>query len=252
MNGPVNKRAIVVLFTIILSSPSASTFSQAAVLLEYSAEYEASANGLAATATRSLINVSENTYRLSNSLEASFAGKTFANLNQASEFILEDNKIIPQNYFYQLMGISRTSHTISFNWDAKIALSMEDDENWQLPLSDGVIDQLSYQIAMRQALIDKSGSQTTFSYDIVDGDAIETQQYRVVGEEVLPTPLGELNTLKLERIREASDERVTKIWLAVDWNYLLTRIEQLNSSGLRIVLELKSAKINGEIVRTEK
>jgi hypothetical protein len=252
MNGPVNKRAIFFLFTIILSSQSASAFSQAAVLLEYSAEYEASANGLAAKATRSLINVSENTYRLSNSLEASFAGKTFANLNQVSEFILEDNKIIPQNYFYQLMGIINKSHTIFFNWGKKIALSMEDDENWQLPLSDGVIDQLSYQIAMRQALIDNSGSQTTFSYDIVDGDAIETQQYRVVGEEVLPTPLGELNTLKLERIREASDERVTKIWLAVDWNYLLTRIEQLNSSGLRIVLELKSAKINGEIVRTEK
>ena len=252
MNGPVNKKAITVLFIIILSSPFASTLLQAAVLLEYSAEYEASANGLSATATRSLINVSENTYRLSNSLEASFAGKTFANLNQASEFILEDNKIIPQNYSYQLMGISRTSHTIFFNWDAKIALSMEDDENWQLPLSDGVIDQLSYQTAMRQALINKAGSQTTFSYDIVDGDTIETQQYRVVGEEVLPTPLGELNTLKLERVREAGDERATKIWLAVDWNYLLTRIEHVNSSGLRIVLVLKSAELNGEIVRTEK
>ena len=252
MNGPVNKRAIVVLFTIILSSPSASTFSQAAVLLEYSAEYEASANGLSATATRSLINVSENTYRLSNSLEASFAGKTFANLNQVSEFIFEDNKIISQNYFYQLMEISRTSHTIFFDWNAKIALSMKDDENWQVPLSDGVVDQLSYQIAMRQALINKGGSQTTFSYDIVDGDTIETQQYRVVGEEVLPTPLGELNTIKLERVREASDERVTKIWLAVDWNYLLTRVEQLNSSGLKIVLNLKFAKLNGEIVRTEK
>ena len=249
MNGPVNKRVIIVLFTIILSSPSASTFSQVAVLLEYSAEYEASANGLAATATRSLINVHENTYRLSNSLEASFAGKMLANLKQASEFILEDNQIVPRNYSYQLMGISHASHTVFFNWDAKIALSMEDDENWQLPLSDGVIDQLSYQIAMRQALIDNSGSQTTFSYDIVDGDAIETQQYRVVGEEVLPTLLGELNTLKLERVREASDERVTKIWLAVNWNYLLTRIEQLNSSGLRVVLELKSAELNGEIVR---
>jgi len=252
MNGPVNKRAIFLLFTIISSSQSASTFSQAAVLLEYSAEYEASANGLSATATRSLINVSENTYRLSNSLEASFAGKTFANLNQASEFIFEDNKIISQNYFYQLMGISRTSHTIFFNWNAKIALSMKDDENWQVPLSDGVVDQLSYQIAMRQALINKGGSQTTFSYDIVDGDTIETQQYRVVGEEVLPTPLGELNTIKLERVREASDERVTKIWLAVDWNYLLTRVEQLNSSGLKIVLDLKFAKLNGEIVSTEK
>lgn len=251
MNGPANKRAIFFLFAIILISLSSSTFSQVDVLLEYSAEYEASANGLAATATRSLINVHKNTYRLTNSLEASFAGKTFANLSQSSEFIFEDNKIIPQNYFYELMGIRRKSHGIAFNWNAKVALSMEDDQTWQLPLSDGVVDQLSYQIAMRQALIDNDDSQAIFSYDIVDGEAIETQQYRVVGEEALLTPLGQLKTLKLERVREAADERATKIWLAVDWNYLLTRIEQLNSSGLRIVLELKSAKFNGEVVRIE-
>jgi len=251
VNKTVNRRAIIVLFTNILSSLSTYSFSQAAVLLEYSAEYEASANGLAATATRSLINVHENTYRLSNSLEASFAGKMLANLKQASEFILEDNQIVPRNYSYQLMGISHASHTVFFNWDAKIALSIKNGENWQLTLSDGVIDQLSYQLAMRHALIDNSGREATFSYDIIDGGAIETQQYRIAGKEVLSTPLGELNTLKLERVHEATDERATKIWLAIDWNYILTRIEQRNSSGLRVVLELKSAELNGEIVRTK-
>ena len=251
MNKAAGKRAIIILFTNILSSLSTYSFSQAAGLLEYSAEYEARANGLEATATRSLINVYENTYRLSNSLEASFSGKAIANLNQASEFTLEDNQIVPQNYSYQLMGISRASHAVFFNWDAKIALSMKNDENWQLPLSDGVIDQLSYQLVMRQTLMNNSGSGATFSYDIIDGDAIETQQYRIVGKEFLSTPLGELNTLKLERVHEATDERATEIWLAVDWNYLLTRIDQLNSSGLRVVLELKSAELNGEKVRPE-
>ena len=127
----------------------------------------------------------------------------------------------------------------------------EDDETWQLPLRDGVMDQLSYQVAMRQALIDNSDSEAIFSFDIIDGDAIKMQQYRLVGEEILSTPLGELNTLKLERVREASDQRASKIWLAVDWNFLLTRIEQQNNSGLQIVLELKSAELNGEIVRAD-
>ena len=158
---------------------------------------------------------------------------------------------MPLNYTYQLSGVSRASHAIFFNWDAEIALSTEDDESWQLPLRDGVIDQLSYQVAMRQALIDNSDSEAIFSFDIIDGDAIEMQQYRLVGEEILSTPLGELNTLKLERVREASDQRASKIWLAVDWNFLLTRIEQLNNSGLQIVLELKSAELNGEIVRAD-
>ena len=247
----MSSKAIATLFALALSCFANSCHSQNTRLLEYVAEYEASANGLAATATRSLSKIDENSYRLSNSLQASLAGQTLASLVQASEFIIEGNRVVPLNYTYQLSGVSRASHAIFFNWDAEIALSTEDDESWQLPLRDGVIDQLSYQVAMRQALIDNSDSEAIFSFDIIDGDAIEMQQYRLVGEEILFTPLGELNTLKLERVREASDQRASKIWLAVDWNFLLTRIEQLNNSGLQIVLELKSAELNGEIVRAD-
>ena len=247
----MRSKAIATLFALALSCFANSCHSQNTRLLEYVAEYEASANGLAATATRSLSKIDENSYCLSNSLQASLAGQTLASLVQASEFIIEGNRVVPLNYTYQLSGVSRASHAIFFNWDAEIALSTEDDESWQLPLRDGVIDQLSYQVAMRQALIDNSDSEAIFSFDIIDGDAIEMQQYRLVGEEILSTPLGELNTLKLERVREASDQRASKIWLAVDWNFLLTRIEQLNNSGLQIVLELKSAELNGEIVRAD-
>ena len=247
----MSSKAIATLFALALSCFANSCHSQNTRLLEYVAEYEASANGLAATATRSLSKIDENSYRLSNSLQASLAGQTLASLVQASEFIIEGNRVVPLNYTYQLSGVSRASHAIFFNWDAEIALSTDDDESWQLPLRDSVMDQLSYQVALRQALIDNSDSEAIFSFDIIDGDAIEMQQYRLVGEEILSTPLGELNTLKLERVREASDQRASKIWLAVDWNFLLTRIEQLNNSGLRIVLELKSAELNGEIVRAD-
>ena len=247
----MSSKAIATLFALALSCFANSCHSQNTRLLEYVAEYEASANGLAATASRSLSKIDENSYRLSNSLQASLAGQPLASLVQASEFIIEGNRVVPLNYTYQLSGVSRANHAIFFNWDAEIALSTEDDETWQLPLRDGVMDQLSYQVAMRQALIDNSDSEAIFSFDIIDGDAIKMQQYRLVGEEILSTPLGELNTLKLERVREASDQRASKIWLAVDWNFLLTRIEQQNNSGLQIVLELKSAELNGEIVRAD-
>jgi len=186
---------------------------------------------------------------LSNSLEASIAGQALANLEQASEFIIDGKRVVPLNYSYQLSGASRASHAIFFNWDAEVALSTEGGESWQLQLNAGVMDQLSYQVAIRQALIDNNEIESTFSFGIVDGDAIELQEYRLVGEEIISTPLGELNTLKLERVREASDERVTEIWLALEWDFLLTRIEQFNSSGLRISLELKSAVLDGTTVR---
>jgi len=245
----MNNKAIAILFTLSLGSFASSCYSQNTPLLEYAAEYKASANGLAATATRSLRRIDENSYRLSNSLEANLVGQTLATLDQASEFIIQGNRIVPLNYTYQLSGVSQAIHAIFFNWDAEIALSTEGDESWQLQLKEGVMDQLSYQVAIRQALLDNTEFNTTFSFEIIDGDAIEMQKYRLVGEEVISTPLGELNTVKLERVREASDERVTEIWLAVEWNFLLARIEQLNRSGLRISLELKSAELDGTPVR---
>jgi len=245
----MNNKAIAILFALSLGSFASSCYSQNTPLLEYTAEYEASANGLAATATRSLRRIDENTYRLSNSLEASLAGQTLANLNQASEFIIQGNRVVPLNYTYQLIGVSQASHAIFFNWDARIALSTEGDDSWPLQLNAGVMDQLSYQVAIRQALLDNTEDVTTFSFEIIDGDAIEMQEYRLVGEEIISTPLGELSTVKLERVRNASDERVTEIWLAVEWNFLLARIEQLNRSGLRISLELKSAELDGKPVR---
>jgi hypothetical protein len=245
----MNNKATAILFGYALSSFASYCYAQNTPLLEYVAQYEASANGLEATATRSLNRTDENSYRLSNSLEASIAGQALANLDQASEFIIDGGRIVPLNYSYQLSGVSRASHTIFFNWDAEVALSTEGDESWQLQLKEGVMDQLSYQVAIRQALMDNTEDETSFSFEIIDGDAIEIQEYRLVGEEITSTPLGELSTLKLEQVREASDERVTEIWLALEWDFLLTRIEQLNSSGLRISLELKSAKLDGNTVR---
>ena len=245
----MNNKATAILFSYALSSFASYCYAQNTPLLEYVAQYEASANGLEATATRSLNRTDENSYRLSNSLEASIAGQALANLDQASEFIIDGGRIVPLNYSYQLSGVSRASHTIFFNWDAEVALSTEGDESWQLQLKEGVMDQLSYQVAIRQALMDNTEDETSFSFEIIAGDAIEIQEYRLVGEEITSTPFGELSTLKLEQVREASDERVTEIWLALEWDFLLTRIEQLNSSGLRISLELKSAKLDGNTVR---
>jgi len=245
----MNNKATAILFGYALSSFASYCYAQNTPLLEYVAQYEASANGLEATATRNLNRTDENSYRLSNSLEASIAGQALANLDQASEFTIDGGRIVPLNYSYQLSGVSRASHTIFFNWDAEVALSTEGDESWQLQLKEGVMDQLSYQVAIRQALMDNTEDETSFSFEIIDGDAIEIQEYRLVGEEITSTPLGELSTLKLEQVREASDERVTEIWLALEWDFLLTRIEQLNSSGLRISLKLKSAKLDGNTIR---
>lgn len=214
--------------------------------LPFTAHYLASANGLKASATRSLSKLEDGSYLLSNELSATILGQEIAHLEQTSNFQVQNDNIQTQNYSYRLSGISSDTRAINFNWDAGIAVSSEDDESWTIELDGEVLDQLSHQFALNKALL--NGVATEQEFAVIDGDEIEVHRYQVLGEEVLDTPLGKLNCIKLERVREGSSSRSTVIWLAQDWSYLLARIEQVNGSGLRIQLELEGADIGGESV----
>ncbi len=234
-------RTLLILFTLCTS---ASLRGQATV--EYSASYRASANGIAASARRSLVKIDDSAYRLTDSLRAEIGGQIIANLEQSSEFVLTAGGIIPRSFSYLLTGISIASQTIAYNWDAGIALSTKDDESWSITLTDAVMDPLSHQFVLRQTVA--AGIESEFEFEIIDEDEVEILSYRTLADEILATPLGNLNTVKLERVREGSDSRSTTIWLAQDWDYLLVRIEQVNRSGLRIELELESAVVGNEEV----
>ena len=236
-----------ILITSALLSLFVTPSSDAQQVLEYTAQYKARANGIAARADRSLSRLEDNFYGISNVLRATLLGVPLAKLEQRSEFFFSDGQLKPRTYSYQLTGISKASDSIDYNWDTLTAVSSEDEESWQLELSDGVMDELSYQFALRQSLI-AGTTKEELEFQLIDGDEIESHQYRFLADELLHTPLGELNTVKLERVRDADDERVTMIWLARDWDFLLTRIEQVSGSGLRIELELENATVDGKAV----
>lgn len=225
---------------------------QATEPVEFSAYYEARTNGMRGTAERHLIRLADNDYRLNISLEAKMAGINIGDLQQISDISLVNDQIKPQHYSYLVSGITSSSETVSFNWDAGVALSTEDEQSWTLDLEPGVLDQLSMQLSLARQLgalnDDDLISQKEFEFRLVDGASIETHRYRNLGKEILHTPLGDLNSIKLERIRESDNGRQTLIWFAADWHNLLARIEQVNPSGLRIELALEHALVGGETV----
>ncbi len=216
---------------------------------EFSAYYQASTNGISGNAERHLIKLDDDRYRLNISLEAKMAGVSIGDLEQVSEFSVDAGQIKPQHYSYQLSGVKRESHAISFNWDANIALSTENEQSWTIALNDDALDQLSYQQALALAISEQPlKSSSELSFELVDGGVLETQRFRVLGHEVLATPMGKFDSVKLERIRDDNSGRSTTIWLASDWDYLLAKIEQISSSGLRIELALENALVAGEQV----
>lgn len=211
----------------------------------YTARYQASANGLKASATRSLTLRDDGSYVLANELQATVLGQEIARLEQRSEFHYREHSLFTDLYSYRLSGISSDRRSIVFDWDNGSALSMEDDESWTLPLSAGVFDPLSHQLALRMQLLD--GVQADYAFNVIDGDEIEAHRYAFLGEELLQTPLGPLNSLKFERVRERPGARSTVIWVAADWQFLIARIEQVNGS-LSMTLQLESAEVDGQTV----
>lgn len=213
---------------------------------EFSAYYQASTNGIRGSAERHLVMTDANNYRLNISLEAKMGGINIGDLEQSSEFVFEDGIIRPTNYSYQVSGVSSDVESVAFNWDAGIALSAEEDQSWTVELDGDVLDQLSYQQAL--AMDVAKGETETLEYLLVDGAEVETYRFRYLGSELIETPMGKFNSIKLERIREADNGRSTIIWLASDWDYLLARIEQNNPSGLKIELQITNALVAGEQV----
>ena len=106
-----------------------------------------------------------------------------------------------------------------------------------------MVDKLSHQLLLRQVL--QYTESTEVEFQVIDTDEIETHLYRVSGNELTETALGSLNTVKVERIREDNSNRSTTFWLASEWNMLLVRFLQTDSSGSKTELLLKQAVIDG-------
>lgn len=213
----------------------------------YEATYLARAMGLSATAYRTQTRVEDNTYRLENRLTLALLGATVGTVTESSEFRWSDTHIMPLQYRYSQTGLSSREESVVFDWEALSALSTLDEESWTLPLRAGVQDKLSYSQSFGQDI--SARGLTEITYAVADGDEIEEQVYRVSAEEVLSTPLGALNTVKIERVRSGDSRRRTTVWLARDWHYLLVKLEQVSGSGTETSLSLESATVNGEALR---
>ncbi len=199
----------------------------------FRAEYQADYKGLPVKAIgiRELTRLEDNHYRL-----VSSAKSALLRVSETSEFTLQNGLVQPRSYYYQRRGIGRKkSETVGFDWVNMIA-SHGDTTS---PLDPGTLDKLTYQYQMRLDVA--AGEATALNYLIADEEKRKNYAFNVIGEDTIDTPAGEFQTIKLQRVRAARDDkgqdRVTTIWLAKDHHYLLTRLKQEeNGKGFELNL----------------
>jgi Protein of unknown function (DUF3108) len=72
-------------------------------------------------------------------------------------------------------------------------------------------------------------------YDIVraDGRGLTPFRFIVVGKEKIVTPLGEMQTLHLAKVRDGPDDKSTDIWFATERDFIPVRVLVVDKDGTR-------------------
>ena len=175
------------------------------------------------------------------------ASMLVAGLDETSTFRQEGDTFLPQTYRYERSGLGKTKQIeLDFDWNEKQVLGNDQGDAVRFPLNRGLLDKSTYQLALQH---DVAAGKQSMSYQVVDGDEIETYDFRVLGEERVRTKAGLVDAIKVERVRDPTQSsRKTVLWFAKDWNYLLVRLYQVEKDGKEYQIMLKDGKVDGRTV----
>ncbi|MAC47559.1 DUF3108 domain-containing protein [Oceanospirillum beijerinckii] len=174
----------------------------------------------------------------------------FARLSQTSTFLIDDEQQLkPQHYRrYQKVFGKVKDRSIYFHWDQLKVTNDIDGKPWKMDIPADALDLISYQLKLRYDLITHP-QQKEFHYRVADGGKVKDLIFRVIGPEVLKTPMGKLNTTKLESIRHKQRDVQHLIWVATDWDNLLLRVEPVRRKDKEKPIFLDRATLDGKEVK---
>lgn len=193
-------------------------------------------------------------YRIQFSIDSMLMKNT-----ETSVFEWRDCHPRTEQYRHEFSGFGRRRHhQMDFFWDDPpqiITTSYRGDDNPEFEafeIPDGTLDDLTMLLKTRCLI---TGGEESYTVNAAYGSGFRTHEVKVVGEEMLDTPMGELHTLMIERVREKDRERGkdrhTRFWIAPALDNMLVRVRHVEDSGLYGEINMRSydGPIDREAVR---
>jgi len=220
---------------------SASLFAQA--IPDFAANYSIQLNGIqAGELKRSLVTNTDGSRLFKSETKAKGIFALFKPevIVETSLWSGHEHAIKPQQYRYIRTGGKKDKHvTLDFDWTAK-QLSIDDKKHpWSLTLEADTLDKLVYQLALMSDLADQKDS---FNYRIADGGKIKQYLITKISREIITTPLGKIEAIKLTRERNRPKDRKTTLWCAPSLNYLPVMLEHIEKDGTLFTATLRRLK----------
>ncbi|WP_016954751.1 DUF3108 domain-containing protein [Catenovulum agarivorans] len=192
-------------------------------LTPFTAKYKVSKGRLnLGSAKRQLSQIGENRFTFSYFSDLSLLILS-DHRRETSELVVNQQQVKPLRYLFKREGTgSDKSTTLDFS-NGQV-LDVETDKKIEVASDIQWYDEVSYQLQLKLDLA--AGKQEMIYYLVNHKKKDKLYHFKVVGEEVIEVPAGKIETVKLQRIRDDSSDRVTEFWLAPKLGYLLVRIRQ--------------------------
>jgi hypothetical protein len=147
---------------------------------------------------------------------------------EQSQWRVIERQIYPLDYSYVRTGKKDREVMIHFDWDNNLITSRVKNKTRETPLESGVLDKLLYQYAIMR---DLQNGHFPKSYMIADGGkSMQIYNFDRMGEEKVNTPLGDLNTIKVQNTKP-NDTRKLVFWFAPELKYMPVKIEHTEEDG---------------------
>ncbi|WAH57469.1 DUF3108 domain-containing protein [Pseudomonas silvicola] len=217
----------------------------AAELKPFTASYTADWKQLpmSGTASRSLEKGANDTWTLSFK-----ASMMIASLTEESTLTVDKDTLLPKTYHFERGGLGKPKKTdLDFDWSQKVVTGTDRGDAVKVPLNRGMVDKSTYQLVLQR---DVAAGKKSMSYQVVDGDDVDTYDFRVLGTEKVDTKAGQVDAIKVERVRDPTqNKRTTVLWFAKDWDYLLVRLQQVETDGKEYNIMLQDGTVDGRAVK---
>jgi hypothetical protein len=210
-------------------------------LTPYHLVYDATIKGMDIQAERYLEREGDS-YKL-----VSKADTLLASITEKGTFKIDSTgHILGQQYTYErnIFGIKK-NESLTYDRAAGGANDPNKKKQRQVKLDSDYLDTLTYQIQLQRDLI---RGKTPLQYQVIDRGKIKQYNFEIMGEEIVDTALGPINTVKVHRVRKDSD-RETYLWFAPQMNYLLVQIWQ-NEDGDDHRITLKEGTVDNKPITT--
>jgi hypothetical protein len=236
-------KLLAVPLMLVFLSPASATDSQP--YPEFTAVYDARINGIPIAETSfSLRKLDNGDYvyeRKSTSVGvASLFGKKVSTATSRWRFTNNWIQVLEYQSSDEDGDADDNLHLV-FNWKTAHVKNVSTADPWQTKVPEGTLDKLVMQLAL---LFELRDGITEFQYPVAHEGRIKRYRFKQTGKEKIELPMGEYDTLIVERLDDDRDK--TRIWSVPELNYLPVRFLKQKKSGVEMELSLREVKFSAQ------